>query len=123
VTLNVTFAPAAAGSVTGSVVIVSNASNSLTTIPLSGTGVQVVSHSVQLNWTASTSTVVGYNVYRGGQSGGPYTKSNATAVTLISYTDSVVQSGQTYFYVVTAIDSNNLESVYSNEVSAVIPVP
>jgi hypothetical protein len=39
-TANVTFAPAAAGSVTGSVVVTSNAANSPTTITLSGTGVQ-----------------------------------------------------------------------------------
>src|SRR3984893_7055155 len=39
-TANVTFAPAAAGSVTGSVVVTSNAANSPTTITLSGIGVQ-----------------------------------------------------------------------------------
>ena len=40
VTLNVTFAPAGSGSITGSVTVTSNASNSRTTISLSGTGVQ-----------------------------------------------------------------------------------
>jgi hypothetical protein len=40
VTLNVTFAPAATGSVNGSVTVASNASNSPATITLSGTGVQ-----------------------------------------------------------------------------------
>jgi hypothetical protein len=39
-TANVTFAPAAAGSVAGSIVVTSNAANSPTTITLSGTGVQ-----------------------------------------------------------------------------------
>ena len=39
VTLNVTFAPAATGSVTGSVTVTSNASNSPVSISLSGTGV------------------------------------------------------------------------------------
>src|SRR5438309_8942798 len=38
-TLNVTFAPTAAGSVTGSVSVASNASNSPATISLSGSGV------------------------------------------------------------------------------------
>jgi hypothetical protein len=120
-TLNVTFAPAAAGNVTGNIAVVSNASNSPATIAFSGTGVQVVSPSVDLTWTASTSVVLGYNVYRSAQSGGPYTKLSTTLVTLISYIDSVVQSGQTYFYVVTAVDSANVESVYSNDASAVIP--
>ncbi|MGB4786353.1 MAG: DUF4082 domain-containing protein [Candidatus Acidiferrum sp.] len=42
-TLNVTFAPAATGSVTGSVTATSNATNSPTTISLSGNGVQQTS--------------------------------------------------------------------------------
>ncbi len=120
-TLNVTFTPAVAGSVTGSLAVVSSASNSPATIPLSGTGSQTVPHSADLSWTASTSIVAGYNVYRGVQSGGPYTKLTSTPVVLTIHTDSTVQSGQTYFYVVTAVDLNNLETVHSNEVSAVIP--
>ena len=120
-TLNVTFTPAVAGSVTGSLAVVSSASNSPATIPLSGTGLQTVPHSADLSWTASTSIVAGYNVYRGVQSGGPYAKLTSTPVVLTIHTDSTVQSGQTYFYVVTAVDLNNLETVHSNEVSAVIP--
>lgn len=122
-TLNVTFSPAAAGSVTGNLVVVSSASNSPATISLSGTGLQVVPHSVDLSWVASTSVVAGYNVYRGVQSGGPYTKLNSTPIALTNDTDSAVQPGQTYFYVVTAVNSNDVESVYSNEISAVIPIP
>src|SRR6266853_390470 len=120
-TLNVTFTPAVAGSVTGSLAVVSSASNSPATIPLSGTGSQTVPHSADLSWTASTSIVAGYNVYRGVQSGGPYTKLTSLFVVVTAPTDSTVQSGQTYFFVVTAVDLNNLETVHSNEVSAVIP--
>ena len=122
-TLNVTFTPAAAASVTGSVTVASNATNSPATISLSGTGVQPVSHSVTLNWTASISTVTGYNVYRSTVSGGPYTKLNSTLVTTTQYTDSTVQAGQTYYYVITSVDSSNVESTYSNQVSATIPTP
>jgi len=96
--------------------VLSNATNSPATITLSGSA-----HSVDLNWTASTSAVIGYNAYRSATSGGPYTRLNATLVTLTSYTDSTVQSSQTYFYVVTAVDANNVESVFSNMVSATIP--
>jgi fibronectin type 3 domain-containing protein len=78
-------------------------------------------HSAVLSWTASTSIVVGYYVYRGTQTGGPYTRLNSTPVAVTGYTDSTVQSGLTYFYVVTAVDSNNVESVYSNEGSKLIP--
>jgi len=76
---------------------------------------------VALTWNASTSTVSGYNVYRGTVSGGPYTKINVSLVAVLNYTDSTVQSGTTYFYVTTAVDSSGSESVYSNEVSAPIP--
>jgi len=83
--------------------------------------VQTVSHSVTLTWTASTSTVSGYNVYRSTVSGGPYTKLNSTLVAATTYTDTTVQSGQTYFYVATAVDSSAVESADSTEVSATIP--
>jgi hypothetical protein len=120
-TLNVTFTPSATGSASGSVTITSNATNSPTTVTLSGTGVQPVSHSVTLTWTASTSTVAGYNVYRSTVSGGPYTKLNLTPVAATTYTDTTVQSGMTYFFVVTSVDSSGVESANSTEVSAAIP--
>jgi fibronectin type 3 domain-containing protein len=82
----------------------------------------VVAHSVTLSWTASTSTdVSGYNVYRGTVSGGPYTILNVSLVPGTTYTDSDVQSGQTYYYVVTAVNSSGVESTDSNQASAVIP--
>ena len=37
-----------------------------------------------------------------------------------AYSDSNVQSGHTYFYVVTATNSTNQESGYSNEVAAIV---
>jgi hypothetical protein len=120
-TLNVTFAPSATGSLPGSVTITSNASNSPASITLSGTGVQPVSHSVTLSWTASTSTVSGYNVYRSSVSGGPYTKLNSTPVAATTYVDTAVQASQTYYYVVTSVDSTGVESAYSAEVSAIVP--
>jgi fibronectin type 3 domain-containing protein len=122
-TLNVTFAPSAAGSATGSIVVNSDATNSPLNIGLTGSGVQPVQHSTTLSWTASTSTVMGYNAYRGTVSGGPYTKLNASVNTSTTYTDSTVQSGQTYFYVVTAVDSSGVESSYSNQASGAIPTP
>ena len=78
-------------------------------------------HSVALSWDASTSRVVGYNIYRGVASGGPYTKLNTSANASTAYKDNSVQSGQIYYYVTTAVDSSNVESVYSNQVTASIP--
>jgi fibronectin type 3 domain-containing protein len=56
--------------------------------------------------------VSGYNIYRGTQSGGPYTKLNSSLLALTAYTDKTVQAGQIYFYVATTVDSNNKESTH-----------
>jgi len=123
-TLTVTFTPSSGSTVSGNVAITSTASNSPINISLSGTGVVAVQHSVALSWTASTSSgVVGYRVYRATQSGGPYTLITNTAVVGTTFTDTTVAAGQTYFYVVTAVDGGGNESINSNEVSATVPTP
>jgi fibronectin type 3 domain-containing protein len=66
--------------------------------------------------------VVGYNLYRGTISGGPYVEISSTVVGT-SQSDNTVLPGQTYYYVVTAVDSTGKESTYSNQVKAVIPTP
>jgi len=86
---------------------------------LSGTG--VVQHTVSLSWTASTSTVAGYNVYRSTTSGSGYVKINSSLVGSLTYTDSNVVNGRTYFYVTTAVYSSGNESGFSNQATAVIP--
>ena len=78
-------------------------------------------HSVVLSWTASTSAVSGYNIYRGTTSGGPYARLDSSLDSTTTYTDSSVQAGSTYYYVTTAVDSSGVESTNSNEVSATIP--
>jgi fibronectin type 3 domain-containing protein len=60
-------------------------------------------------------------VYRSTLSGSAYTKINSSLVAGLSYSDSTVQNSTTYFYVTTAVDSNGLESSFSNEMSAPIP--
>ena len=120
-TCTVQFAPQTPGNFAGSLSLLSNAPSSPATVALSGSGVQF--HFSVLNWDPSTSVVVGYNVYRGAESGGPYMKQNLSPASATNYTDNNVLAGQTYFYVVTAVDSNNDESIYSNEVSVNIPSP
>lgn len=81
-------------------------------------------HSVTLTWIASTtSTVTGYNVYRTTTNGTGYAKINATPVLAptVTYTDTTVSSGTTYYYVTTAVDVGGAESVYSNQATAAIP--
>jgi fibronectin type 3 domain-containing protein len=120
-TLVITFAPTTAGAVTGNVAVSSNASNS-PTISLAGTGVQQTQHTVAVTWIASSSNnVMGYNIYRGTASGGPYSILDSAPVVNEAYNDSAVQSGQSYFYVVRAVDNTGLESVNSAEVLAIIP--
>jgi fibronectin type 3 domain-containing protein len=67
--------------------------------------------------------VVGYNVYRGTQTGGPYNRVNSSPEPTTAYSDSNVQAGAKYFYVVTALDANSQESVFSNETMAIVPNP
>jgi hypothetical protein len=121
-TLTVVFAPTTASTSSGDITIASNASNATLTIGLSGTGVQSSQPSVTLSWTASTSSVAGYNVYRSSVSGGPYTLVlNSSLITGLSYTDSTVEAGVTYYYVVAAVSASGVESSYSNQASATVP--
>ena len=81
-----------------------------------------VPHTVALSWTASSSlNVKGYYIYRAEISGGPYAKLAVWPVYATSYTDGTVASGATYYYVTTAVDTNDVESAYSNEATAVVP--
>jgi hypothetical protein len=121
-TMNVTYSPTSTTSAGGNVSISTSASSSPTKIPVSGTGVQAAQQSVSLGWLASTSPgVTGYFVYRGNVSGGPYNALNSSAVPATQYSDASVQSGKTYYYVVTSVDSANMQSGYSAQVSAIVP--
>ena len=73
---------------------------------------------VGLAWD-EVSGAAGYNIYHSPLSGGGFVKLNSTTVSGTSFTDTGLRNAQTYFYVVTALDTVGNESVYSNEVSAV----
>jgi hypothetical protein len=101
---------------------VSDAKNSLAeqavTVPMVGPP----PHKVQLSWKASDSKhIVGYNVYRGTRSGGPYKKINRSLDPGRNYTDVHVIGGYRYYYVAAAVNVKGQESKYSKEVQAVIP--
>jgi hypothetical protein len=118
----VTFAPQTNGVASGTLSFLDSSGNALVVESLYGVGTVSQGHSVDLSWNASTSkTVIGYNVYRGTQSGGPYTQINPVLDASTVYTDTSVANGTTYYYVTTAVDSDNQESVYSNEAEAIIP--
>jgi ASPM-SPD-2-Hydin domain-containing protein len=118
----VVFEPRARGAATATFSFLSNAGNSPTVQSLIGAGASDVPHSVDLSWNPiSLSEIVGYNVYRGLASGGPYTKINPVLNPSNAFTDRTVDDGETYYYVATAVDFSGQESAYSNEVQAVIP--
>jgi len=123
----VTFSPQAAGALTAALTFTSNAQSSTTVETLTGTGTAAPVHSVNLSWSASTSSnVSGYNIYRAAYASacGSFSKINALLNTGTLYTDSAVVDGATYCYATTAVNTSKEESGYSNVVSKVqVPAP
>jgi endonuclease I/subtilisin-like proprotein convertase family protein len=96
-----------------------------TTPPATPTGFSPVggNANVALSWSAnSDSDLLGYNVYRGTSTSGPYTKANSSIVTATSYADSGLASETTYYYTLKAVDTSYNESAASNEVNATTDV-
>jgi len=122
VPVTLTFTPQSSGNASSVLSIASNA-GSTATESLSGVGVAPIQHTVALSWADSGSGVVGYNVFRGNVSGGPYTQINSAVTTTAAYTDNTVVSGQTYYYVTTAVNESGTQSGYSNEAQGAIPTP
>ncbi|MGH9537663.1 MAG: DUF4082 domain-containing protein [Terriglobales bacterium] len=109
-----------AGTYTGHVTLTGGGVSKTVTVALSLTA-PVVQHSVALSWKASTNThVISYSMYRSTISGSSYGLS-ASAISGVAYSDASVQSGTTYYYVVTAVDDQGRESGYSNQITAIIP--
>ncbi len=78
-------------------------------------------HSVALSWNASTSPVVGYNVYRSVRSGSDYSRVNLRLISGLAFTDNGLLGRSTYYYVTTSVDAIGNESTVSNQVTARIP--
>ncbi|MBN1788385.1 MAG: hypothetical protein JW806_08320 [Sedimentisphaerales bacterium] len=71
---------------------------------------------IELEWNDNSEPdLAGYNVYRSLFSGGSsYVKINTALITDSNYVDDTAE-GPTYYYAVTAVDTNDNESGYSNE--------
>jgi Abnormal spindle-like microcephaly-assoc'd, ASPM-SPD-2-Hydin len=130
VPFTITFAPQAAGSTSGTISFLSDAANSPTSETFTGTGSQPSTppsnppsaHSVSLFWSPSPSAVIGYNVYRGTTSGGPYpSKLTSSPQPTTGLIDNTVMAGTTYYYVATSVDENDVESIFSNQLTATVP--
>lgn len=129
----VTFQPPVAGAALSGITINSSSLSSPVKLNVSGSGSAssasgsttttspATPPSVKLSWNASANFVVGYHVYRGSASGGPYSRLSGSAVTALGYEDGTVQAGNRYYYVVSALDASGDESAYSNEAAANVP--
>jgi hypothetical protein len=74
--------------------------------------------SATLTWNANTeSDLAGYKIYRATSSGAYGAPLATISAGTVSYAATGLQSGNTYFFVVTAYDSAGNESAFSNEVS------
>ncbi len=131
VTFQVWFRPQTSGAALGTVSILSANLTSPETVSLTGDGVSSTptppptptpasQPTVQLTWNASSS-VVGYRVYRSTTSGNFYSPLFSTPLDALTFDDSTVTPGDTYYYVVTAVDANGVESTYSNQATANVP--
>jgi hypothetical protein len=117
--IGVTFTPLSAGQRTATLSVTDNASSSPQAASFTGTGMV----DVILSWGVSPTTgVVGYNIYRGTSSGGEgSTPLNSTPISSTSYVDVNVTAGTTYYYVLTSVGMNGVQSAPSNETEAQVP--
>jgi len=122
VTLQVSFSPSASGTASGTVSITTNAQSTPVTMPLSGNGVNAT-HSAALQWQASSSPVVGYNVYVLSTSGTSWNKLNSSPIPTTTYTNWDVQGGNSYYFVVTSVGTTNVESVPTAVAPVTVPSP
>jgi hypothetical protein len=123
--IQATFTPSGTSTESAYIQITDNATGSPRKLTLSGTGI-TSAHFMALSWIASSSpSVTGYNIYRGSQSGGPFTLLTPTPISGTSYNDSAVTHLATYFYVITAVGTNPpyspTESLNSSVVTGTIP--
>jgi hypothetical protein len=82
-----------------------------------------VQHTVRLSWSPSNSTIAGYNVYRSQSNKNSFSRITSALLSSTDYDDTTAESGNTYYYAVTAVTSSGAESAFSNEATAVIPTP
>jgi hypothetical protein len=77
-------------------------------------------HKAVLKWHESDQ-VVNYRVHRGVKSGGPYSEI-ASGIKVLTYTDTSVVAGKTYYYVTNCRNpETGLVSGFSNEAKFITP--
>jgi hypothetical protein len=92
-------------------------------LPRRPTGVTIEStaQGIRISWHTALDCngdpVAGYNLYRSTSTDGSYEKINDVLITETQYADTSCQDGATYYYVVTSVDDDVLESVNSRQAS------
>jgi len=86
--------------------------------PPSSLTAKAVNGAVQLNWVDTNSTETGYTIERSLNATSGFALIKTTAINKISYKDTTVSSGTTYYYQVRAKGSGGIFSPYSTVVSA-----
>jgi hypothetical protein len=129
-TIGVAFTPSATGQRTATLSITDNGSGGPQTASFTGTG----THDVFLSWEDDSnppSEVQGYNVYRYQGTTAQWTSATRQNSTPIpptsgksySYVDGNVTAGATYYYWVTTVGSDGVESAPSPPAEATVPTP
>jgi len=121
ISVDVNFAPKSAGRRTGNLRVSSAEGGSLLEIPLSAAGVAASQNVVKLNWEENPASVGGYVIYRSAEPTGPYTRLSAQAIPSAEYVDTGLAAGHTYYYVVTSVGTDEVESEYSAPIAATVP--
>ena len=80
------------------------------------------SGTAKLSWNASTGRdIAGYKIYLATASGVYGTPIATTSADVTTYTATGLAPDTTYFFVVTAFNTDGTESTFSNEASTIIP--
>jgi hypothetical protein len=109
-----------AGIYTGHVTVAGGGVTRTVTVAMTVTAA-AAQYTVALAWKRSiSSAVVSYSMYRSTIAGKSYALISS-AIGGPLYSDAAVQSGMTYYYVVTSVDSTGRESANSNEMRVLIP--
>ena len=121
ISVDVNFAPRSAGRRAGSLRVLGVEGGSLLEIPLSAAGVAASQNVVKLNWEESPASVGGYVIYRSTDPTGPYARLSSQAISSAEYVDTGLAAGHTYYYVVTTVGADEVESEYSAPIRATVP--
>ena len=120
-TLTASFANLAAGSYSGTATISGGGITKQVPVTLTLTAGTSASNTASLAWSANTdSDLAGYKVYAGTSSGHYAAPITTLPKTTTSYTVTGLQTGTTYFFVITAYDNAGNESLHSSEVGKAI---